>query len=69
MQNEQRLHHSGYVAVFRYLKLPFRGEKSRDLRSGSTHRLETGRDQKIMPDLYRESVAKNTIRRVIIEKP
>ena len=30
--------------------------------------IETGRDRKMMPDLYRESVAKNAIRRVIIKK-
>ena len=36
------------------------------LLGGLSSQLETSRDRKIMPDLYRESVAKNAIRPLII---
>ena len=43
--------------------------KSQVLSSSSSDQLETGRDRKIMVDLYREWVVKNAIQHVIIEKP
>ena len=46
---------------FRKLNRTVFGEAYRDLSTGSPYRFEIGRVRKIVPDLYRESVAINAI--------